>query len=434
MRNVTNRLALPVALAAVLALVACGGGGGTSSGPPTQTGDLALGVIAPFTGPAAEFGTLLTAPCLAATDLINADGGVMGHKVNCTSIDDTGDAADAVPNVTRAIATTTNLDWAIGLESNTAATTVPIVNGAKIPFFTTNGLTAFTKNNYAYYYRMTPGDDANGAAFAVWAVQQGYKKIAIVFQNNIGSEGNLPGLQAAMPKLGGSIALNLTIPADAASYSSDVERVIQASPDVLIWSADPQTTATFMANYKQLNNGNLPPMVTATDSLTPDFFNAVTKTVGADYVTNKIWLVGSYFDQTTAAFNTYKAALLADSKTHDIAPVLSTVGPPAGAYDGINIMALAMIEAKTTIGSYYNQYILDVVKPKSGATVVSNFADGAAALKAGKQIQYVGVLGQPTFDKYHNSAGEFDANKFNADGSATEVGKISGAQVIQLLG
>jgi len=434
MRNVTNRLALPVALAAVLALVACGGGGGTSSGPPTQTGDLALGVIAPFTGPAAEFGTLLTAPCLAATDLINSDGGVMGHKVNCTSIDDTGDAADAVPNVTKAIATTTNLDWAIGLESNTAATTVPIVNGAKIPFFTTNGLTAFTKNNYAYYYRMTPGDDANGAAFAVWAVQQGYKKIAIVFQNNIGSEGNLPGLQAAMPKLGGSIALNLTIPADAASYSSDVERVIQASPDVLIWSADPQTTATFMANYKQLNNGNLPPMVTATDSLTPDFFNAVTKTVGADYVTNKIWLVGSYFDQTTAAFNTYKAALLADSKTHDIAPVLSTVGPPAGAYDGINIMALAMIEAKTTIGSYYNQYILDVVKPKSGATVVSNFADGAAALKAGKQIQYVGVLGQPTFDKYHNSAGEFDANKFNADGSATEVGKISGAQVIQLLG
>lgn len=432
MRILRNRLASTAALGTALILVACGGSSG--SAVPTQTGPLNIGVIAPFTGPAAEFGTLLTAPCLAATDLINAAGGIMSHQVSCQSIDDTGDAADAVPNVTKAIATSSNLDMAIGLESNTAATTVPIVNGAKIPFFTTNGLTAFTKNNYDYYYRMTPGDDANGAAFAVWAVQQGYKKIAIVFQNNIGSEGNLPGLQAAMPKLGGSIAINLTIPADAASYSSDVARVIQANPDVLIWSADPQTTATFMANYKQLNNGTLPPMVTATDSLTPDFFNAVTKTVGADYVTSKIWLVGSYFDQTTPAFNTYKAALLADSKTHDIAPVLSTVGPPAGAYDGINIMALAMIEAKTTIGSYYNKYILDVVKPKSGATVVSNFADGAAALKAGKQIQYVGVLGQPTFDKYHNSAGEFDANKFNADGSATEVGKISGAQVIQLLG
>jgi branched-chain amino acid transport system substrate-binding protein len=394
---------------------------------------LNLGVIAPFTGPAAEFGTLLTAPCLAATDLINAAGGIMNHQISCQSIDDTGDAADAVPNVTRAIATSSNLDMAVGLESNTAATTVPIVNSAKIPFFTTNGLTSFTKNSYSYYYRMTPGDDANGAAFAVWAVQQGYRKIAIVFQNNIGSEGNLPGLQAALPKLGGTVAINLTIPADSASYSSEVARVIAAGPDVLIWSADPQTTATFMSNYKQLNNGNLPAMVTATDSLTPDFFNAVTKVVGTDYVTSKIWLVGSYFDQTTPAFNTYKNALLADSKTHDIAPVLSTVGPPAGAYDGINIMALAMIMAKTTVGSYYNQYILEVVKPKAGATVVNNYADGAKALAEGKTIQYIGVLGQPAFDQYHNSAGEFDANKFNNDGSATQVGTISGAKVIQLL-
>lgn len=428
-----RRLASPLALGVAFVLAACGGGGGGGSTVPTQTGPISLGVIAPFTGPAAEFGTLLTAPCLAATDLINADGGVMGHTVSCTSIDDTGDPADAVPNVTRAIATTTNFDFAIGLESNTAATTVPIVDQAKIPFFTTNGLTSFTKNNYKYYYRMTPGDDANGAAFAVWAVKQGYKNVAIVFQNNIGSEGNLPGLTAAMPKLGGNISLNLTIPADSASYSAEVARVIAAKPDALIWSADPQTTATFLANYKQLNNGVLPAMVTATDSLTPDFFNAVKKAVGVQYLTDQMWLVGSYFDQTTPAFNTYKAALLADSKTHDIAPVLSTVGPPAGAYDGINIMALAMIMAKTTVGSYYNQYILQVVQPKSGAVVVSNFADGAAALKAGKQIQYVGVLGQPTFDQYHNSAGEFDANKFNADGSATQVGTISGAQVIQLL-
>src|SRR5450759_2838085 len=262
------RLASPVALATALVLAACGGSAGST--PPTQTGALSLGVIAPFTGPAAEFGTLLTAPCLVATDLINANGGIMGHQVNCTSIDDTGDPADAVPNVTRAIAPTSHFDFAIGLESNTAATTVPLVNNAKIPFFTTNGLTSFTKNNYPYYYRMTPGDDANGAAFAVWAVKQGYKNVAIVFQNNIGSEGNLPGLTAAMPKLGGKIGLNITIPADSASYSAEVARVIAAKPDVLIWSADPQTTATFLANYKSLNNGVLTPMVTATDSLTPD--------------------------------------------------------------------------------------------------------------------------------------------------------------------
>ena len=150
----------------------------SSSSVPTQIGQhLTAGVIAPFTGPAAQFGKLLSAPCFAATDLINKAGGILGElQGSCSAIDDTGDPADAVPNVTRAIATTTNLDMALGLESNTAATTVPLVDTAKIPIITTNGLVAFTKNNYPYYWRLTPSDDANGAAFAVWAVQKGYKK------------------------------------------------------------------------------------------------------------------------------------------------------------------------------------------------------------------------------------------------------------------
>jgi branched-chain amino acid transport system substrate-binding protein len=419
---------------ATVGLSACGSSsGGNSTTVPTQTGNITAGVIAPFTGPAAQFGKLLSAPCFAATDLINKAGGILGHQISCSAIDDTGDAADAVPNVTRAIATTTNLDMTVGLESNTAATTVPIVNAARIPTITTNGLVAFTTNNLPYYWRLTPSDDANGAAFAVWAVQKGYKNVAVVFQNGIGSEGNLPGLQSAMPKLGGTLGLQLTIPADAASYSSEVARVIAAHPDALIWSADPQTTATFMSEYKQLNNGSLPAMVTATDSLTPDFFGALTHVVGVDYVTNNVYLVGSSFSQTTAAFATYKAALSADPKTSAIADVLSAVGPPASAYDGINILALAMVMAKTTIGSYYNQFVTQVVSPKPGAVIVSDYASGLAALKAGKQIQYVGVIGAVVFNKYHNAAGEFAANVFAADGSASRVGTISGSRVLGLL-
>ena len=415
-------------------VAACGSSSpSSSSSVPTQSGNITAGVIAPFTGPAAQFGKLLSAPCFAATDLINKAGGILGKTISCSAIDDTGDPADAVPNVTRAIATTTNLDIAVGLESNTAATTVPLVNDAKIPIVTTNGLVAFTKNSYPYYWRLTPSDDANGAAFAVWAVQKGYKNVAVVFQNGIGSEGNLPGLTSAMPKLGGSLGLQLTIPADAASYSSEVARVINAHPDALIWSADPQTTATFMSEYKQLNSGSIPPMVTATDSLTPDFFDALKKVVGITYVTQDVYLVGSSFSQTTAAFNTYKTALKTDSRTSAIADVLSAVGPPASAYDGINIMALAMVMAKSTVGSYYNQFVTKVISPKPGAVVVSNFADGVAALKAGKQIQYVGVLGAVVFNQYHNSAGEFAANVFNPDGSASRVGSISGTQVLGLL-
>ena len=425
-----------VATAALSGCGSSGGSGGSSGGGASggsQSGAVNIGVIAPFTGPAAQFGKLLGSPCYAATDLINKAGGVLGHQIHCTSIDDTGDAADAVPNVTRAIATTSNLDMTIGLESNTAATTVPLVNSAKIPMVTTNGLVAFSKNNYPYYWRLTPSDDANGAAFAVWAVRRGYKNVAVVFQNGIGSEGNLPGVRSAMPKLGGKLGLQLTIPADSASYSSEVAKVIAAKPGALIWSADPQTTATFMSEYKQLNNGALPAMITATDSLTPDFFNALTKVVGTNYVTHDVYLVGSSFSQTTPAFKIYKGALSADPKTSAIANVLSAVGPPASVYDGINILALAMIMSKSTVGATYNSDITKVVAPKPGAVVVDNYAAGKQALAAGKQIQYVGVLGPVVFNKYHNSAGTFAASVFAANGSANRVGAISGPQVLGLL-
>lgn len=434
MRTLRGRSLQALLVSVALVLVACGSTNSNTANKNTQKGAINIGVVAPFTGPAAEFGKLLSAPCLAATYLINQQGGVLGHNVNCSSIDDTGDPADAVPNVTKAIATTSNLDMAIGLESNTAATTVPLMNNAKIPFFTTNGLVSFNNTNDKYYWRATAADNANGVAFAVWAAQKGFKKAAIVFQNNIGSEGNLPGVLTAYPKLGGTITSNITITGDAVSYSSEAERVIAGNPDVLIFSADPQTSATFLSNYKQLNNGTLPPMVTATDSLTPDFYNAVAKAVGATYATSNIWLVGSYFDNTTSAFNTYKTGIFAVPQNQPFANVIITVGPPASAYDGINIMALAMIMAGTTIGPDYNSYIPQVVSAKSGATIVHSYEEGKKALAAGKTIQYVGVIGPITFDAHHNFSGAFAANVFTSDGNSQQVGVISGDKVQKLLG
>lgn len=165
------RKLLVIPLIGLVALAADGvAASAASSG--LSSGPINVGVIAPFSGSAAEFGTLLSAPCYAATDLINKAGGVLGHKLQCTSVDDTGDPADAVPNVTRAIGTISNFDMAAGLETNTAATTIPLVNQAKIPFVTAAGLTGYDKTKDKYFWRLTPADDANGAAMVAYAAQK----------------------------------------------------------------------------------------------------------------------------------------------------------------------------------------------------------------------------------------------------------------------
>jgi ABC-type branched-subunit amino acid transport system substrate-binding protein len=415
-------------------LLAILAGCGSTAASAGKSGPINVGVVAPFSGSNAEFGTLLSAPCDAATLLINEAGGVLGHKLLCTAVDDTGDPADAVPNVTRAIATLSNFAMAEGLESNTAATTVPLVNNAKIPFVTSNGLESFDKTKDKYYWRLTPADNGNGAAFGVFAAQKGYKKVAVIFENNIGAEGNLPGITAALPKLGGKLVLNTTVPADATSYSSVVSNVLSSHAQAVIFDADPQTAATFLANYAQLDNGKLPTLITATDSLTPDWFNAVAKAVGASYIYHHVYLVGSYFSNTTPAFAAYKAALEKDPKTHKIAGVISTVGPPASLYDGMNILALAMLEAKSITGSVYDADVSEVVSKKSGAVAVHTFAEGKKALAKGKQIQYVGVVGPVTFDKYHNFSGQFSVDVFTSPSNAHRVAVISGAEVSKLLG
>lgn len=428
------RSALVLPVVGITGLIAACGGSSSPGAPTPKPGPINIGVIAPFSGPAAEFGTLLSAPCYAATDLINQAGGVLGHKMQCTSVDDTGDAADAVPNVTRAIATTSNFDLAVGLESNTAATTIPIVNKAKITLVTTCGLVAYDTTKDEYFWRLTPADDANGAAMVQFAYNQGYKNIAVVFENNTTDTGNTPGIEKAAAKLKVKLLTNTTIPADASSYSSVASSVISLHPQALIFDADPQTTATFLSNYSQLTGGTLPPMITATDSLTPDWYNAVSKAVGSSFIFNKVDLVGSYFSNSSPAFTLYKGTLLADSRTEKLANTLATVGPPASAFDGINIAALAMIMAKSTDPSVYNSYMTKVVTAKPGAVKVDSFAAGAKALSEGKTIQYAGVLGPVTFNAYHNFAGAFAAAKFTGSSTSQDAAIMSGSEISKLLG
>lgn len=423
---------LAAVTSAALALAACSNNSTNSGTGGHSTAPINVGVIGPMSGPAAEIGNLMSGACFAAEFDVNKAGGALSRKIHCDQIDDTGDPADAAVNVSKALATTSNLDMAVGLESNTAATTIPLVNQAKIPMVSTNGLVAYDSTHDAYFWRMTPSDDQNGAAFVAWANTKGYKRYAVVFQNNIGAQGNEPGVVAAVKHIGGTMTTNITIPGDASSYSSVVARVVSGKPQALILAGDPQTSATFLSEYRQLNSGKVPPVVTSTDSITPAYFSAIKKVMGTAYVTHDMFFIGGYVSQTSPAFAVYKAAVDGDSQIKDPATILG-VGVVASIYDGINLMALAMQESHSSTGSVYNSDIAKIAAGVPGATAVDSYAAGLAALKAGKQIHYVGVGGSIHFNATHNSPGNFAASGFEANGNPVVLGVIPGTVVQQLL-
>jgi ABC-type branched-subunit amino acid transport system substrate-binding protein len=427
-RGRAARIVLAALACSVVALSAA-----AAAGARGTAGSINEAVIAPLSGPAANLGKFITFSCDAAAADIDKAGGILGNKLNCSPVDDTGDPADAVPAVTRALATG-HIAMGSGLETNTAAVTIPLLNNAKIPFFTSNGLPAFDKTKDAYFWRIIPSDQQDGAAFAVWASKKHFRSAAVIIQTGEGNEDAQPGILHALHKLHVKVAISLDIPGDAASYASVVSKVMKTHPAVIIGAADPQTSATFFSQYKQLNNGNVPPLITPTDSLTPDYFHAIQKVMGTAWVTHHVYLVGYHVDPKSGAYKAYVGSLKAASQIpkSDV-PILAGIGPVASLFDGDVVMALAMTAANSTDGSVWNGKVASIVAPGKGKTVVHTYAQGVAALKAHKQIDYVGTGGQIYLDRFHNSPGNFSATSFKADGSPNLLGVFAGALVASAL-
>lgn len=395
-----------------LALAACGGSSNSAGGSSHTPADIAD--IAPMTGSQAQLGQFTEGPCSGAVDVVNAAGGVLGHKLTCVTIDDLGDPADAVANVSKAFATNSHIVGVVGITSNTAATEVPIVNTAKITMVSQNGLSLYSKSSDQYFWRMTPPDLVAGVGMGLAA--DSYKNVAAIFQNDVGDTGNQPGVVAAMKAKGVTLSTNLTIAGDQNSYESTVSRVIHTHPQALIISADQQTTDTLLSEYSSLNNNSVPPVVVPTDILSPGLFSSMKKLLGATYLTTKLQLVGTYVNQSTPEFTAYYNAVKATPTGKNEAEQIVATQAIGTIYDGITVMALAMEAAHSTTPSIYNSYMTKVTMSRPGAVEVNTFAQGVRALKAGHQIYYVGVTGPVDFNRYHNSTGEFASFAFTASG------------------
>ena len=421
------QLSVRVSLAVLAAVVAAACGTTQSATPKTYTGTLTFASFNPFTGPDASFGPEMAAGCITASNLINQSGGLLGHQTECIAVDTRGDPADAVPAAQKMLATNTNLVGMNGPSSDEALATVPIINRAHVPMFADSGQAAFDKSTFDYFYRLTPPDDAAGVAMAIYAYNKGYRRGAAVFGNDLSSQGNVPNLLSAFKKLGAQIVLNQTLTLDQSSYRTEVQALIAAKPDVIFTEADPQTDAAYLSQLKQL--GSLIPVIGTQPTVQPPWLTAVGGAIGNDNLAKYFAAAQPYAPSAGPAWDAYNTALLAAASQIPQPDQWSQDPYTETDYDAINIMALAMLMAKTPDPSFYNQYIPKVVATATGATEVHSYKEGVDALAAGKTIQYVGAGGPVAFDQYRNSTGAFELVGFATDGSNPHLATISAADV-----
>jgi len=368
---------------------------------------LVIADVDPFSGPTAAYGSYEQAGCIPAVNLVNSDGGIFGHKLSCKIVDTRGDPADAVPAVQQMLATTSHLVAVVDQDSGLLGVTVPLINAAHITDISLGGDVAFDHNHYKYFWRTIPGDNVNGYAIAAYIKHfTHYKKVALMFTKDAAAQGNIPGLQAGARHLHYNIVNKQTLALDQTTYETEVQTLINSHAQVMASETDPQTAGVLFSELKQANG--LIPGVLTSGTLGTSWTRSMTSAIGKKTFEKKFVQIYQYSPSSGPAWAVYKNALQSAANAGQVKTESLYVRTiyAEGPYDDVTMEALAMIAAKSTNPAKYNSYIL---KDTKGKTIVHSFAQGKAALEAGKTIDYVGVLRQITFDKYHNFAGVWGA-------------------------
>ncbi len=422
---------------AVMALIAAtiglpGTAAHASAQPHASMGvTLTIPVVAPFTGVDAALGPKYETACLAATQEINKVGGVLGHQINCKTVDTRGDPADAVPAVGQMYATTKNIAFVIGCTSDEASTVVPVFGSNKTVSFCMTGESEFDAVKFPYFFRLVPPDAADAVAMVAIAKNKGFHKLALAFGNDAGSQTFVAPAEAAIGKVKGmSIVSNQTLDINSTTFQSEAQAIVSAHPQAILMEALGAAGVALLSEVYQLNGKKMIPVIGTSAMIDPTFFSGITKAVGTQTFIKNFDADNQVSTGNTPAYPLYAKLVMAQSGKVKGVGNFSSLLQANGTvhlYDAINLAALAMVMSGSTSGSVFKNDILAISAGVPGAKVVSSYAAGVAALKAHQKIKYLGVGGTYHFDAFHTSFGAFEDARYTASGSTYNAATLSAA-------
>src|ERR1700730_6853588 len=405
----TPRRLLSGSVAAALLLAACGTSSTPGTGGKPPTGPVSMGVLSCFTGSLASLGAAMLQGSQLAQKAINDAGGILGQTLNLSHADTQCDEADSVPSV-RKLLSDSNVVGIIGPETQEINAVAPIVSAAKIPTQFQGGSTAFDHNSNAYLWRDSPSDSQLGVAMALYAYQKGYRKAGLLFYSDIAAQTFADPITATWAKLHGTIAVRITdLAPGQTSYRTQVQKVIDAKPDVIFTQTDAPTAGVLFKNFKELNNLAIPFIgtdVTGGD----DYLKAVTYPVAHDHL---ISVYGTSVSGASAdEFNTAFAAVFGSSQ--------QPLANANYAYDSVISVALAADAAGSIKGADINSKFTQVTNPPG--TQCFTYKTCLDLLNKGSKINYEGASGPLDYNSYHNVFGPYAAFQVDASSGQEQQG------------
>lgn len=318
------------------------------AGPAAAQETIKVGLVAALSGQSAKSGEAITRGLEVALDEINAAGGVLGKKIELVRRDDESNPAKGVVAARELVQKEKVVAFFGGIDTPVSLAIVPFANQAKVPFIGVWAAgTAITRNGAAenYVFRVSAVDELVDEAMIDYGVKT-YKtaKPGLMLINNPWGESNEKGLKAAASSKG------LTIAGAEKFDNADVDMVPQltrlkeAGADTIFLVANVQPAAQVVKSLDRM--GWNVPVVSHWGPAGGRF----TELGGPS--AEKVQMVQTY--SFSGKLSKKGEVVLAALKTkYPQITTLADVTPAVGianAYDGMQLLALAIAKAGTTDG------------------------------------------------------------------------------------
>jgi ABC-type branched-subunit amino acid transport system substrate-binding protein len=390
-------------------------------GAPAHADDctITIGLVMELTGPAGEYGQAGAKSVEMAFRDLNDAGGPHGCKLVTDTRDSQSqgtvavDAANQLVQLKKVPVIIGGIISSVSIPILTSVTApakiVQISPASSSPTLTALGREGKTNG---IFFRTITSDALQGTAAAKYALDQGFKKIAVIHVNNDFGVNMFGEFAKAYKALGGEIASVTPYNEKQSSYASEVTAAMASKPDGLYLISTPVDGATIARAW--ISQGGAAKFLLNDGMNSPDFISSVgAKYLGEAYGTSS----GTSPTASTEYFNAnYKAFSNIDP------------GNPAAdrAYDAGAIVGLAIAAAASQDPIAIRDAIFKVTD-KSGEVVHAGkveFAKALGLIKDGKAIRYEGVIGPVSFDQFGDITGPFRLWKIT-DGKVVTVSEMS---------
>jgi branched-chain amino acid transport system substrate-binding protein len=379
---------------AAVAVTAIALSGCAAPAPTYAKGDgvLKLGGVLPLTGALA----FLSPPEIAGIDLaikdINDAGGVLGQPVTFALEDSSdGDHAEVAPASAKKLLAS-GVDAIIGAAASGVTRNIidTITKAKTVQISMSNTAPDLSEwKDGGYYFRTAPSDLLQGGVVGNQIVKDGNENVGIIFQDTAYGQGLEKKAAEVITGAGATVVAAEAFPEGESNFDTIVDKVIAAGADsVLLISYDEVKKIVPSLQKKKFDGSK----IYLVDGNLANFSDQA----WAGYLTGAQGTLPG--GETDATFKQRAADLYKANYGKD----LTEFAYLSESYDAVILLALAAEQAKNDSGEAIMNNMTSV---STGGEKVKSFAEGLAALKAGKDIDYDGFSGPIEFDKNGDPTG-----------------------------